>query len=291
MTRYGTLAEFSSQLPRRVAAGGVNATLLLNRIWISSDETIIDERVAGGKKITARAKHLRLVAEACNRTSSQYRASLHARRDAALTRLRANAEFAVMAVDIIPAWRIAVGIGENSASENSLAMSAIHGLPIIPGSALKGTARSHARDTEDPDLVDELFGAPRPQGGTKTSTAADAGEEKARMGAVRFFDAIPTGAPLTVVVDVLTPHVKPYYDNRNRENPTGPIPLPGDYHDPVPVQFLAVQTGVLRTLLAGEPTAVELAADALCAALDERGIGGKTNAGYGYCTTDRQELS
>ena len=48
----------------------------------------------------------------------------------------------------------------------------------------------------------------------------------AARGTVRFLDAIPADEPVAVEADVLTPHVKPYYDGAatGQSCPTSRIP-------------------------------------------------------------------
>ena len=112
---------------------------------------------------------------------------------------------------------------------------------------------------------------------------ADAGRGKggrpdAARGTVRFLDGIPAGEPVMVEADVLTPHVKPYYDGAA----TGkPVP-PAEYHNPVPLAFLTVRGAYVVDLYGPDADDVSLAAGWLMKAGDELGAGAKTAAGYGY---------
>jgi len=100
---------------------------------------------------------------------------------------------------------------------------------LIPGSALKGACTTQAHRVSWPAAdVLRVFGGPRP---------GDDSDQACR-GGVRFWDALPQRQP-RLVVDVLTPHVKPYYDQAN-SNKQVTIP-PAEYHNPVPVRFLAVE--------------------------------------------------
>jgi CRISPR-associated protein Cmr6 len=151
-------------------------------------------------------------------------------------------------------------------------MSPTYGVPVLPGSGIKGMAAAHARGQDaEPDEVDRLLGAPR----------AGGPDGAAHQGTVRFFDGLPVSPP-AVRVDVLTPHVKPYYD---QGNDTGhPSEPPAEWHNPVPVRFLAVAGTPFRILLLGPEPDLDPVTGWVVAALDEQGIGGKTAAGYGYCT-------
>jgi CRISPR-associated protein Cmr6 len=100
---------------------------------------------------------------------------------------------------------------------------------------------------------------------------------------VRFLDAIPAGRPVTVIVDVLTPHVKPYYDN-NGDGAADSLVPPAEYHNPVPVNFLTVSGTYAVDLYGQDGRDVETAARWLAEAGEELGAGAKSAAGYGYLT-------
>ncbi|MFC0438059.1 type III-B CRISPR module RAMP protein Cmr6 [Kutzneria buriramensis] len=262
---YGALAAVLGPDPGRALRAlpfGANADAVHRRLLIEdSDEVTLT--------------HLRTVARLCGGVDPTALNALHARRRAAALAVRPGQS--VRAVAITPCWRMVVGHGENTATETSLTLSPTHGLPILPGSALKGLAAAQARVTA-PQRIGRLFGAPRPGTGT----------DEPAMGAVVFLDAFPLTPP-TVVVDTLAPHVPPYY---NSGNSTGvPDRPPAEYHNPVPVRFLAVAATPFEALLIGPDAEVTQAADLLATALDELGIGGKTAAGYGYCTAEITALS
>lgn len=165
----------------------------------------------------------------------------------------------------VPEWRLAVGHGNKAnAHEIGLALHGTYGWPVIPGSSLKGLALAWARSSPDAekDDVRRVFGT------------------TSRIGSVRFLDAIPAGEPVTVEADVLTPHVKPYYDAA--ANGSSAMVPPAEYHNPVPVMFLTV-TGTYAVDLYGPDSGdIGLAARWLREAGGELGAGAKTAAGYGY---------
>lgn len=108
------------------------------------------------------------------------------------------------------------------------------------------------------------------------------GTQSAR-GRVVFFDAVPVMPP-KLVVDVMNPHYGPYYQEKGKKTP------PADYLSPVPVYFLAVESGsrfafavAARNIegAEGAPLA-RLACSWMKDALNTIGVGGKTSAGYGY---------
>jgi CRISPR-associated protein Cmr6 len=238
--------------------GAINADLLMKRLWIDDSDT-------------ATVDHLSKVAAACRDLPTGLLEGLHTRRAAAARHLSSRSGRAARSVLLTPQWRVVVGHGEDTAHETSLTMSPTYGFPIFPGSALKGVAASQARSGYGevlPDAVARLFGTPRP--------GIDA---EAAQGAVVVLDALPVTPP-EMVVDVLTPHVKPYYD---KDTDGEPKQWPAEYHNPVPVRFLAVERTPFLAWLIGQPDDIEQLGELLCDGVDDLGLGGKTAAGYGYC--------
>ena len=103
-----------------------------------------------------------------------------------------------------------------------------------------------------------------------------------------FLDALPAAGPAPVAIDVLTPHVKPYYDSTAAGSRKPPAP-PGEYHSPVPVYFLTVTGPYAVDLVGRDPDHLEFAAGWLIDAGAELGVGAKTAAGYGYLTLERTD--
>lgn len=209
--------------------------------------------------------------------------------------------------------RLLVGHGNPSPTEVGLTVHHTWGVPVIPGSALKGllnhyvdavygpaatgvhpmapdfpeTERDRApfrgvtwignRIEHGPGEVHRaLFGAPRAR---TDGLYADAGAGET-VGLVVFHDAlfVPGSAGDTpFAVDVLTVHQKPYYDHQGRRGG------PNDYEDPNPVAFLTVRPGTkLLVALTGPAAWTGLAFGLLRDALVEWGAGGKTTSGYGH---------
>ncbi|GDY29088.1 type III-B CRISPR module RAMP protein Cmr6 [Gandjariella thermophila] len=268
--RYGPLSRLPEWPP------DINAHLLLRGVWLG-----VRDGSTLARDPDLRAKHLRAVAAAANAVPATAIAAVHRRRLAAARGLlrRRGRGYAARALLIRPQWRVVVGHGEDSVQDTSLTLSPSYGVPMWPASGLKGLAAAHARSVLDADRVRRLFGAPRP------------GEPDVDgRGAVTILDALPDADPRPrVVVDVLTPHVKPYYDEANDDHRTLVTP-PAEYHNPVPVQFLAVEGGAFRTLLLGPPSDVDDVVELLRDAADQLGIGGKTSAGYGYCHVKAEEI-
>jgi CRISPR/Cas system CMR subunit Cmr6 (Cas7 group RAMP superfamily) len=267
---YGVLRPFfPARLHARVewpvALGQANANLLLRRMRIGTG--------ASDDEVQLRTVHLGAVARSCGAVPTELLGALHQRRQRAAQELAARTRgLACRALRITPMWRMVVGHGEDSVQDSSISLSATYGVPIIPGSGIKGMAAAYACGAgTEPEDLDRTLGLPR----------ADRPGANARQGTVRFFDGLPLSQP-SVVVDVLTPHVKPYYDQGNDNG--RPTAAPAEYHNPVPVRFLAVADTPFRMLLLGPAGDVDLVSSWVMGALDDQGIGGKTSAGYGYCT-------
>ena len=246
--------------------GTANADLLRNRLWLDATEPEV--------AVLLREAHLRTVAEVCGNVPADLVDGVHARRRRAALLQAQRTGAACVAVEITPMGRMVVGHGADSVHESGLALSPTYGLPVLPGTALKGIAAASAR-AGDPAVDDTVFGLPRP--GTPP-------DETAHVGTVRIGDALPT-APPKVAVDVLTPHAAPYYRGGNT---TGvPTADAAEYHNPVPVRFLAVEPSTrFRTYAVGPRQDLAPFLRALLRGLDERGLGGKTAAGYGYATAE-----
>ncbi len=169
------------------------------------------------------------------------------------------------------AWRMVVGLGGNAVLETDLTLHHLYGIPYIPGSALKGLTRSYVTtelaeyrskkiETDHP-TIKRIFGTQK-EGGT-----------------VIFFDALPKGR-IAFSVDIMNAHYPDYYANEK---------APTNDQQPIPVTFLTVEHTAFEFAVAPRtPKNIEHDKDAqiaiawLQAAMDYYGVGGKTNAGYGY---------
>ncbi len=196
-------------------------------------------------------------------------------------------------------------VGHGNASPTGVGLTLHHtwGVPVIPGSALKGLlahyvaatygsadaegaesddlrapyrppARRNGRVVEAPGSAQRvLFGAPDVDGATPSTACA---------GRLRFHDALPVRVDADsafLMHDVLTPHHANYY--------AGASAWPNEYEDPVPVPFLCVRPRLTFHFAVEGPAAwAEQALAWLCDALAEWGVGGKTTRGYGRFAFD-----
>jgi CRISPR-associated protein Cmr6 len=184
--------------------------------------------------------------------------------------------------------RLVIGLGNSSVLETGLTLHSLYGTPMIPSSALKGLCAHHAREKffkwdiehkkwqiKDSDVFNEdqyafIFG------------------NTTQPGRIHFHDAWikPDKLKESLHCDVMTPHHQAYYNN-------GSAP-PTDFDTPVPVSFLSI-TGTFDIILTcnaeTNPAWLETTWVILDAALENRGIGGKTSSGYGRMNEvkDRKE--
>ncbi len=180
------------------------------------------------------------------------------------------------------AGRLVVGLGSESVLETGLRLHHTYGVPIIPGSALKGLASHYCHDVwgqrhnENASQANTLFR----RGGDHHSLLFGTTEDG---GVITFHDAwlVPESLRGSLCLDVMTPHHPNWQMN---EAP------PTDFDSPTPVSFLSV-TGTFDVRLSWSGPAAtpeeqaaawtELALQLLREALAEWGVGGKTSSGYG----------
>jgi CRISPR/Cas system CMR subunit Cmr6 (Cas7 group RAMP superfamily) len=261
-----------------------NALIIMNRLAFADDRGLLDEKT--------RRPLLRWAAGGRLGQDDALVRDVAARRTRMLEDLRAAGQ-AVIRLRADPEWRLAVGLGNRAnPHEIGLSLHGSYGWPIIPGSSLKGlTAAWAAASGAAAADIRRVLGSPRPPGkdGTPAGparTGSPPGRADHRRGTVCFFDAIPADGPVAVAVDVLTPHVKPYYDSMAASSGRPAVP-PAEYHNPVPVNFLTVSGAFAVDLYSPDEDDARLAASWLTAAGDELGVGAKTAAGYGYLTLTR----
>lgn len=207
--------------------------------------------------------------------------------------------------------RLLIGHGNASATDVGLTVHHTWGVPVIPGSALKGLVAHYVdaiygptdakkkpweqegderiradfqgvtwkgrRIERGPGTVyRKLFGAPD---ALEDATMRENGFEAGVVaGLVICHDALYVPGSLDnkpFAADVLTVHQKGYYDSLGRS-------APNDYDSPNPVAFLTVRPKCRFLLaLSGPSEWTELAAQLLAHALESWGVGSKTSAGYG----------
>lgn len=203
--------------------------------------------------------------------------------------------------------RLLVGHGNPSGTEVGLALHHTWGVPVLPGSSLKGLMAHYVQavygpgDPSHPEPERAPYGGVRWEGNRMKGPPGEVyrllfgspetderGPEApgASEGKIVFYDGLwlpPTQggtAETPLVRDVLTVHQFEYYQGKGA--------WPNDYDSPNPVAFLTVAPGsrflVALGVVPGTERAGELLALAerfLAEALREWGVGGKGSAGYG----------
>jgi CRISPR-associated protein Cmr6 len=171
--------------------------------------------------------------------------------------------------------RLVVGLGIKSVIETGLRMHHTYGVPLIPGSALKGLASHYCALTRGP--IDDAFAA------DGAAFALIFGNNEA-SGLVSFDDAWIHPSSLTnsegLLLDAMTPHHSDYYTGKQEDA------APADFDGPIPLQFLSVK-GTFLVRVWADVDGLEarklltISMTLLTEALKNWGIGGKTNSGYG----------
>jgi CRISPR type III-B/RAMP module RAMP protein Cmr6 len=187
-------------------------------------------------------------------------------------------------------WRMVVGLGGESVLETDITLHHLYGLPIIPGSALKGLTRAYVMaEKKEYFVLSEMPEATRGlglEGKTDHPIIQHIFGTQKEAGTVLFFDAFPTKGEAKFVVDIMNPHYPNYYNSLKSRN----IIPPANDQSPNPIPFLAVMdnTNFTFALAPRDPNNlqhhkhVELVKGWLLEALQNYGVGGKTSAGYGY---------
>lgn len=189
--------------------------------------------------------------------------------------------------------RLIVGLGAENVLEAGLRLHHTYGVPIIPGSALKGLASHYCHEVwgqpSNPSVPEE--NKPFRRGGQYHSLLFGTSDDG---GVITFHDAWITPESLdadALRLDVMTPHHPDWQ--------MGKAP-PTDFDSPVPVPFLSVAgTFDIRLSWSGPADAAQekgeawtgLAMELLAEALGARdaedgsvggwGVGAKTSSGYG----------
>lgn len=184
-------------------------------------------------------------------------------------------------------WHFVTGMGSSHPAENGFTWHHTLGTPYLPGSSVKGLLRGwmEAWVYEGDDnkakreaVVHAWFGR---------DAKAEGSKDNGKAGDLIFFDAIPVEQP-DVLLDIMTPHMGKWYEQGGDR--ITPESQPGDWHSPVPVNFLVTEKA--KFLFAIAPRTEEAKAyvkeamDYLKEALAWLGAGAKTAAGYGHMSFD-----
>jgi CRISPR-associated protein Cmr6 len=162
--------------------------------------------------------------------------------------------------------------------ENGFSWHPTLAVPYLAGSAVKGLVRAWVEMNDDLEVDNKArlkhwFGTE-----DKELVAEQAGD-------FIFFDALPHQPP-TLLCDIMTPHMGKWYEQGGEKDNLKPDVIPADWHEPVPVPFLAVKNAQFIFSIAARDlkhqAEVAKIFEALNQALIWLGAGAKTAAGYGY---------
>ena len=158
--------------------------------------------------------------------------------------------------------RMALGLGIESVTEIGCHLHHTYGVPVIPGSSLKGALRNEIAPTGAgeawQDRADFLFG--REDG----------------LGFAHVSDGwwIPELGKSGLSVDVITAHHTDYYTGSTQAPPS-------DFDSPVPNHFLTIVGQFSFAVQAPNESWKTFLDQVLRQLLTERGLGGKRSSGYG----------
>ena len=160
--------------------------------------------------------------------------------------------------------RLYIGVSRDNPLEAGVTVSHTYGVPLLPGSALKGLTRAAAQQLSiDTHALRWMFGS-----GGQTDTDDE-------IGGLVFHDAWwqADPDPVPFVAEIVTPHHRDYYT-------PGKHAAPSDTDSPIPAPQIAVQ-GSFYIAIEGPREWAQLARDILRQALRDWGIGAKRSSGYG----------
>ncbi len=203
--------------------------------------------------------------------------------------------------EMISDWRLVVGLGAHHPYETSMTLEHLYGVPIIPGSSLKGVFRAYCiykavnMDISKVDNVDkeieemeekkilEIFKNFKDNGWDSLSETEKililVGNQSYAWNLI-FLDAVPV-EKLKFKKDIMTPHFANYYSGKS---------YPNDTESPVPIQFLTIEHAKFRfsyildkkRLIRDIDKIKNYVKTNLKEALELFGVGAKTLIGYGH---------
>ena len=193
-------------------------------------------------------------------------------------------------------YRLVVGLGGANVLETNLLLHHTYGLPYIPGSILKGAAKSWAVEDlskksgiEDYERLTKLLEADELKEKEFPNAIESELQEyrtifgtQQQSGEVCFFDSFPQQKP-KFKVDIMNQHFKDYYGEMGND---APRKWPKDSTQPNPIPFLVLEGTTFKFRLAARNDRnrqlITTAHSLLENALRKLGVGAKTAIGYGY---------
>jgi CRISPR-associated protein Cmr6 len=208
---------------------------------------------AGGK---AKAAHIAIITQL--KASDLYLAALERWQKATAE----TGRFVSLQTNLI--GRLYIGVTRENALETGVTTAHAYGMPMIPGSAVKGLCRAAAKRLKLGDSA-RLY-----MFGNETDSA------EAEAGGLVFHDAwwVGKSTDKPFVREIVTPHHQDYYGSEGKTPAT-------DFDSPIPANQIAV-TGAFYFAIEGDVAWTGVAKRLLQMALADTGIGGKRSSGYGF---------
>ena len=183
--------------------------------------------------------------------------------------------------------RLTIGLGNPSPAENGISLSRTYGVPLIPGSSVKGALRAAAQ---------EALGLPDFEPSESRSAVIDACGEFAGPlldtfgspdagAAITCLDAryVPGNRASMLCLETWTPHLQSYM--------TGGELRPLETEEPIPISLLAAPRGAKFRFAFVLPTGEwEAPILGLLKSALARGLGAKQNQGYGRFKIDESTI-
>jgi CRISPR-associated protein Cmr6 len=186
-------------------------------------------------------------------------------------------------------WHFVTGMGLPHPVENGMAWHHTLGVPFLAGSTIKGVLRAWVEGGWNDELEEPL----QKQHDWFGMVKGEDGDTEDKAGQLIFFDAVPI-EQVKLTSDIMTPHYGDWYAEGDKISGLDEHKrIPADWHDPVPVPFLAVKKAkFLVTIVARDKNndkEAQLALQELVQALQWLGAGAKTAAGYGHLVRNSGE--
>jgi CRISPR-associated protein Cmr6 len=190
---------------------------------------------------------------------------------AAFSRWKQSLPEMTVTTELQTAGRLIVGLGSENVLETGITLHHTYGIPILPGSALKGLAAHYCH---------QVWGEAEPRFRKEGDYHRLLFGTTDESGCIVFHDGwfVPDSEKEPLKLDVMTPHHLNWLD--------GSVP-PTDFDSPTPVPFLSVAGRFYFAVSWCGPASDQavswrdFAMNCLREALFHWGIGGKTSSGYG----------
>lgn len=168
--------------------------------------------------------------------------------------------------------RFITGIGQSHPNEIGMCFDHTLGIPYISASSLKGAVRFANAAT----LFNSVFAGKNSFNDEEDALTRSMFGGIASKGEAVFLDAYPLYVP-KMVTEIINPHYGNYFDPNDKKD------YPDDHHNPVPVKFLAVESGiefVFRCVFEKNEEIRKRAEQVFLEAF-KNGLGAKTSIGFG----------